>query len=51
MYGVTRSIALVYSIHVLYNRKYSRAGNFREFREYRDICENFLLANITWMES
>ncbi len=32
---------------LLYNSKYSRAGNFREFREYRKIREMFLLANIT----
>ncbi len=31
---------------ILYNRKYSRAGNFREFREYGEIREIFLHANI-----
>ena len=32
-----------HNLNVLYNRKYSRAGNFREYREIR---ENFLLVNI-----
>ncbi len=31
---------------VLYNTKYSRAGNFRDFREFPRIRENFLHANI-----
>ena len=31
---------------LLYNRKYSHAGNFRDFREFPRIRENFLHANI-----
>ncbi len=31
---------------VLYNRKYSRAGNFQDFCEFPRIRENFLHANI-----
>ncbi len=41
------SVSETFALIVLYNRKYSHAGNFREFREYREIHENFLLANIT----
>ena len=46
MYHVLHSSYLltVYPfISLLYNRKYSRAGNFREFREIREV---FLHTNI-----
>ena len=36
--------------HILQNRKFSRAGNFRDFREFPRIRENFLLANITILQ-
>ena len=42
-----RILFVSYSFLVLCNRKYSHAGNFCK---YREICENFLLVNITWMK-
>ena len=36
---------------VLYNSNYSRAGNFREFRDNHEICEIFLHANIKFLQN
>ncbi len=39
-----------HTFKILYNSKYSHAGNFREFREYCEIHEIFLATNITILQ-